>query len=35
MVIVLALICLALILCPVRYDPAVRLKVWLESKRKK
>jgi hypothetical protein len=35
MEIVLVLVCLALILCPNRYDPAIRLKVWLESKRTK
>lgn len=29
------LIFAALCLCPPKYDPAIRLKEWLESKRKK
>lgn len=32
---VLILICLYLIFSPPRYDPAIRLKEWLESKRMK
>lgn len=31
--IILALICLAVVLCPPKYDPAIRLREWLDKRR--
>lgn len=31
---VLLMICVYLIVCPPKYDPAVRFKEWMESKKK-
>lgn len=31
---VLCVICIILVVLPPRYDPAIRLKEWLEGKRK-
>lgn len=30
----LGLICVALVFCPPKYDPAIRLKEWMEGRHK-